>query len=143
VGILCVELLRASGFATPLAATNNTTGTAYPPVQLSRSDVVQTLTLVIGFLDWIRPTDNNAHLYGKFKKVVKRIIDIVFDSPPPRPNHTIQEEQNRIEIEARDDIDLGNQGIMEGLEGDFDPALMLMDDLDWLNTIDWTEGHWS
>jgi hypothetical protein len=26
--------------------------------------------------------------------------------------------------------------------GDFDPAIIAMDDLDWLNTVDWTQGDW-
>jgi len=153
IGILCIELLRASGLATPLASTINGNTATYPPVQLSRSDIVQTLTLFISFLDWIRPTDNNAHLYVKFRKVVKRIIDIVFDPPPPKLNHASAQDQQLekdVEMKPGDQIGgNGENGMMmgmgetEGLEGDFDPALMLMDDLDWLNTVDWTEGHWS
>ena len=78
-------------------------------LQFSRSDAIQKLTMFIGFMDWIRPTDGNFLLAGRLKKVVRRILDRVLDPPPLPP---------------------------------IDPMLAPFSDLDldWLNTIDWTQG---
>ena len=47
------------------------------------SQVVQSLTMFKALLDWTRPTDNNVQLSSKFKRVLQRIIDTVFDSLGP------------------------------------------------------------
>ncbi|KAI9054513.1 hypothetical protein LZ554_001670 [Drepanopeziza brunnea f. sp. 'monogermtubi'] len=162
-GILCLELLRASNLAPPMAPTE--TMPSPTPVQLSRSEVVQTLTMFIAFLNWIRPTDNNVQLCGKFKKVVKRIIDTAIDAPrptPPPPVHAGgQPRQSSREppvpghlpnVEAGDDHHQFHPPPLQGsdalagtelvVDDPFDPALMALDDLDWLNTVDWTQGDW-
>lgn len=145
-GILCLELLRASNLAPPMPAS-----TAIPspkPVQLSRSEVFQTLTIFLTFLDWVRPTDNNVQLFAKFKKVVKRIMDTAMDAPRPGqvgPAQTVHEppaalESIAAEVQYQDPLlnpDLGMDVLTE-----YDPALLAMDDLDWLNTVDWTQGDW-
>lgn len=150
-GILCLELLRASNLAPPMPATE-----AMPvptPVQLSRSEVVQTLTMFIAFLSWIRPTDNNVQLCGKFKKVVKRIIDTAIDAP--RPTYTGQQ---RTPLPAQPPSETPQSMLHDSIQqaplhaaepqnemdymNDFDPAMIAMDDLDWLNTVDWTQGDW-
>ncbi|KAL5318186.1 hypothetical protein ACEPPN_013245 [Leptodophora sp. 'Broadleaf-Isolate-01'] len=152
-GILCLELLRASNLAPPIPATE-----AMPiptPVQLSRSEVVQTLTMFIAFLSWIRPTDNNVQLCGKFKKVVKRIIDTAIDAPRPSligPQRTPLPSQRLSETPQPQNM-MQNQVQQTPLHStephnsmdfmtDFDPAMIAMDDLDWLNTVDWTQGDW-
>lgn len=125
------------------------------PVQLSRSEVVQTLTMFIAFLSWIRPTDNNVQLCGKFKKVVKRIIDTAIDAPRPTlagPPRTPLPNQRLSETPQPQGM-LPNQLHQTPLHStephtamdfmsDFDPAIVAMDDLDWLNTVDWTQGDW-
>jgi hypothetical protein len=90
-------------------------------IQFSRSDGIQKLTLFIAFLDWVRPTDGNYTLAQRLRKVVRRVLDHVLE-PSPK--------------EVRGE---------PGNEYPFDPMLAPFDemnDLDWLNTIDWTQGSW-
>jgi len=136
VGILCVELLRSSELVPGPAPSS-----VYPPVQISRSEVVRTLTMFMAFLDWIRPTDNNAQLHRKLKKVIKRILDIVLDSPHLNP-HPVNHHQ---QAPSTDPIDYQAPQQQRTTAFDveqFDPTLLLVDDLDWLNEVDWTDGHW-
>lgn len=124
-------------------------------MQLSRSEVVQTLTMFIAFLDWIRPTDSNAEVHHKLKKVVKRIIDIVFDPPnshsnahsnansnsshPPPSQHPHPQPADVLRCPPAQQQIITPP--MDQLHG-FDPSVLLLDDLDWLNGVDWTDGHW-
>jgi hypothetical protein len=86
-------------------------------IQFSRSEAIQKLTLFIGFLEWIRPTDGNYQLAGRLKNVVRKVVDHILD-PPQQP----QPEVNF----------------------PLDPMLAPLDasTVDWLNTIDWTQGSW-
>ena len=89
-------------------------------IQFSRSDGIQKLTLFIAFLEWVRPTDGNYTLAQRLKKVIRRVLDYVLEPVP----------------EVRGE---------EGSQFPFDPMLPPFDemnDLDWLNTIDWTQGSW-
>jgi len=91
------------------------------PVHFSRSDAIQKLTLFIAFLEWIRPTDGNFSLAQRLRKVVRRVLD-----------HVLEPSQKE------------NPGA-PSTEPPYDPMLAPfndMDDLDWLNTIDWTQGSW-
>lgn len=110
-GVICVELLKQ-------------TSPGQNPVQFSRSDAIQKLTLFIAFLEWIRPTDGNYTLAQRLRKVVRRVLDYVLDTAQKEPY-----------AEAI------------GAQITFDPMLASFDDvnnsdLDWLNTIDWTQGSW-
>lgn len=105
-GVICVELLKQS--------------IGQSVLQLSRSDAIQKLTMFIGFLEWIRPTDGNYLLAGRLRKVVRRILDRVLD--PPK--------------------DLMRDG-SEMMESSLDPMLAPFGEMDWLNTIDWTQGSWT
>ncbi len=90
------------------------------PIRFSRSNGIQKLTLFIAFLEWVRPTDGNYTLAQRLKKVIRRVLDHVLE-PTPK--------------EVRG----------EGGQFPFDPMLPPFDevnDLDWLNTIDWTQGSW-
>lgn len=100
-------------------------------------------------LDWIRPTDNNAQLSSKLSKVLQRIIDTVLDSLGPlhgvqtqhRPNE--QYYQRQYEVHDQQSQNLSTSIDPEhGLDLDLDPALIASNDMDWLNTIDWTQGGW-
>jgi hypothetical protein len=89
--------------------------------QFSRSDAIQKLTLFIAFLEWVRPTDGNFALAQRLRKVVRRVLDHVLEPSQHEP------------IGAT------------GAEVPFDPMFASFDDgndLDWLNTIDWTQGSW-
>lgn len=103
-GVICVELLKQASSQSVL--------------KFSRSDAIQKLTMFIGFLEWVRPTDGNYLLAGRLKKVVRRILDHVLD-PPPK--------------ETRDS---------SLMDIPIDPMLAPFGEMDWLNTIDWTQGSW-
>jgi hypothetical protein len=89
-------------------------------VQMSRSHAIKQMTLFIAFLEWIRPTDGNFDLTQRLKKVIGRIMDYVLEPSVKQPAET------------------------EGMEIPFDPMFSSFGevDLDWLNTIDWTQGSW-
>jgi hypothetical protein len=72
--------------------------------------------MFIGFLEWIRPTDGNYLLAGWLKKVVRKILDRVLDLPSQLPT-------------GNDMMDIP-----------IDPMLTPFGEIDWLNTIDWTQG---
>ena len=91
-------------------------------IQFSRSDGIQKLTLFIAFLEWVRPTDGNYTLAQRLRKVVRRVLDHVLEQP------------------SQKEVGVGGEN-----EFPFDPMLAPFDemnDLDWLNTIDWTQGSW-
>jgi len=82
----------------------------------SRADAIQKLTLFIAFLEWVRRT------------VVQRVLNHVLE--PPLSAAVVNPDVQR---------DAGGMA--------FDPMLMSFNematgDLDWLNTIDWTQGSW-
>ncbi|KAH8687704.1 hypothetical protein BGZ60DRAFT_522354 [Tricladium varicosporioides] len=117
-GVICVHLLKTHNHGSNQQYSN-----------FSRSDAIQKLTLFIGFLEWIRPTDGNYKLAGRLRNVIRRVLDHVLE--PPRP-----ETRTPISIDAQ-----------------FDPSMLSpltnmnditvdMNDMDWLNTIDWTQGSW-
>jgi hypothetical protein len=89
--------------------------------QFSRSDAIQKLTLFVAFLEWVRPTDGNFELAQRLRKVVRRVLD-----------HVLEPSQH----EQASSLETGVP---------FDPMFASFDDmndLDWLNTIDWTQGSW-
>lgn len=92
-------------------------------LQFSRSDAIQKLTLFIGFLEWIRPTDGNYQLAGRLKNVVRKVVDHILD--PPQQSQQEVTENNLMNFPL-------------------DPMLAPLDasTVDWLNTIDWTQGSW-
>ena len=102
-GVICVELLKQA--------------TGQSVLEFSRSDAIHKLTMFIGFLEWIRPTDGNYMLAGRLKKVVRRILDRVLEPPIAVPGHDM-------------------------MELPVDPMLAPFGEMDWLNTLDWTQGSW-
>lgn len=92
-----------------------------PAYYLPRSEVIQNLSLLVGFLDWVRPTAANHELCGRMQQIVKRTLDKILD--PPKTTNTAR--TSRVATVPISDLD-------------FEP--MVMDDLDWLDTIDWAKG---
>src|SRR3954468_15417356 len=79
-GVICVELL------------NQMEAPHLPHSYLPRSEVIQNLSLLVGFLDWVRPTAPNAELCGRMLQIIKRTLDKILDGPtpssaPPRTNN--------------------------------------------------------
>lgn len=98
-------------------------------------------------LDWIRPTDNNAQLGKKFKTVLQRIIDAVFDSLGSPCGMQTQEmpseQQSQRHYGPQDQQSPGqNLPATTGRECDIDPEMNAFNDMDWLNTVDWTQNGW-
>lgn len=64
-GILCQELLYPTFV-----------GARHPKhPKLSRSSLVQQLSLLVGFLDWVRPETSNGELYSNAKRILERVLD--------------------------------------------------------------------
>lgn len=63
-GILCLELLRPTFH-----------GSHPKNSKLSRSSIVQNLSLLIGFLDWVRPSAPNGDLCADCLVVIRRVLD--------------------------------------------------------------------
>ncbi|KAJ5963433.1 uncharacterized protein N7479_003309 [Penicillium vulpinum] len=147
-GILCVELLRASNIVPPAPPSElPSTASSRDRVRFSRSDVVQNLVIFRALLDWIRPTDNNAQLSKKFKTVLQRIIDAVFDSLGSSSGMQTQDMLSEQQIQRHygpQDQQSPSQNIPTATdrEHSIDPELNTFNDMDWLNTVDWTQGGW-
>lgn len=108
IGVLCVELLRQA---------------REPEEQepkLPRSEIVQNLSLMIGFLNWVKPTAGNYKLCRRMSQVIKRVLDQFFDT-------NVEKTQDKQDL-LTPDFSTDDWPI-EGL-----------DDLEWLNSIDWTQG---
>ncbi|KAH6884230.1 hypothetical protein B0T10DRAFT_366071, partial [Thelonectria olida] len=69
-GILCQELLRPSFH-----------GTHPRDPSLSRSAIIQQLSLLVGFLGWVRPSAPNADLCADCKAIIQRVLDHHLNAP--------------------------------------------------------------
>ncbi|KAI1117658.1 hypothetical protein F5Y14DRAFT_464709 [Nemania sp. NC0429] len=98
-GILCQELLMP---------------TLHNDPRITRSSLIQKLSLLVGFLDWIKPTAPNGDLCGKCKTIIKHVLDQALDGPPP-----------------------GFEGA-PGFAFDWDFTTQVDFDFDLLNTFGWT-----
>ncbi|KAL2071253.1 hypothetical protein VTL71DRAFT_12488 [Oculimacula yallundae] len=119
-GVICVELLKTSS--------------GQNIVQISRSDAIQKLTLFCAFLEWIRPTDGNWTLAQRLRKVVRRVLDYVLDVE--------QKSDGKVDGEVPEEGGGGEQELYDPMLGWGMDGMGDVDDLDWLNTIDWTQGSW-
>jgi hypothetical protein len=63
-GILCMELLKPTF-----------TGPHPQNPSLSRSSIVQRLSLLVGFLGWVSPDAPNADLCANCKTVIQHVLD--------------------------------------------------------------------
>ncbi|RGP78703.1 hypothetical protein FLONG3_3158 [Fusarium longipes] len=69
-GILCQELLRPTF-----------QGRHPKDSRLSRSSIVQKLSLLVGFLDWVHPSAPNGDLCASCKTVIQRVLDYHLNDP--------------------------------------------------------------
>lgn len=72
-GILCTELLKPTQ--------TQTSGGSHVGGKLSatRSNVIQQLSLLVGFLDWVGPTAPNGDLCTSTKNVIKHVLDVALN----------------------------------------------------------------
>jgi hypothetical protein len=113
IGILCTALLRQVKHPEKIE------------VKLPVSEIVQNLSLMISFLDWIRPTAGNYKLCRPLSRVIRRVHDQLFEPT-----------SGEVEVSSNDD------GLQESrFEANAWP-LDSTEDLEWLNSIDWTLGQY-
>ncbi|KAJ5692886.1 FAD dependent oxidoreductase superfamily [Penicillium macrosclerotiorum] len=100
-------------------------------------------------LDWIRPTDNNSSLSKKFREVLQRIIDTVLGALSSLGAGQAQHSHIQISCQRQYGIqnhNLGNENsenlTATDIQQDLNPELTAINDMDWLNTVDWTQGDW-
>lgn len=101
-GVLCLELLRP----TP-------TGDAQHP-KPSRSNIIQQLSLLVGFLSWVKASAPNADLCADCKVVIQRVLDHALNDTGAVSNAL--------------SVDIASWDASAQLDFNFD----LMDTFDWL-----------
>lgn len=109
-GVICAELIKE--MENPAVQ---------PVYYLPRSEVIQNLSLLVGFLDWARPTAANHELCGRMQQIVKRTLDKILD--PPKININPQ-------ASSATEVTISDNGLEH----------TTMEDLDWLDTIDWAKA---
>ena len=78
-GILCTELLKPTTTRDPSSRISS--GNKPPSARLSatRYSVIQQLSLLVGFLDWVGPTAPNGDLCSSAKNVIKHVLDVALN----------------------------------------------------------------
>jgi hypothetical protein len=124
MGILCTEFLKQVRNPNEVE------------VKLPSSEIVQNLSMIIGFLDWVRPAAGNYKLCCRMSRVIRRVLDQIFE---PAPEDGIRDTGILLEtpdgiwpVDGLDDLDWLNS--IDWTRGPFG-------DLDWLNSTDWTQGQ--
>lgn len=102
-GILCQELLYPT-FA----------GTHPKNPNLTRSSIVQQLSLLVGFLDWIHESAPNGDICADCKAVIQRVLDHHLNAP----------------AQGADILSTMGLGVMAQPDFNFE----LLDTFDWLRT---------
>lgn len=110
-GILCQELLRP---------------TLHNDPRITRSSLIQKLSLLVGFLDWIKPTAPNGDLCGKCKTIIKHVLDQALNAPV---------------YESGGGGGLGGNGGNGGAAFDLDFTTQVDFDFDLLDTFGWTRSE--
>jgi hypothetical protein len=80
-GILCMELLRGRGAAAS-PATPGRRNSTNPP--MTRSRLIQQLSLLVGFLDWVGPMAPNTESCSSVKKAVRHVLDQALNEGAPQ-----------------------------------------------------------
>ena len=111
--VLCMELLR------PQAITQGS-------LSVTRSDIVQQLSMLIGFLDWVGPDAPNATMCRNVKRVVGRVLDEAINGTPvvQFPNQAVDASTGNLNVDFSSDL------------AKFF-SLDSVDTHDWLDTYDW------
>jgi len=138
-GVLCVELLKQ--------LRENDLGEK-EKLRIPRSEIVQNLSLLIGFLEWVKPAAGNYQLCMRMRIIIKRILDQILNpSPPSSAEVQSEEEESRSvttgagemgQVEVQQQFDAA--GFYEG--NGWEDGLALGDNMEWLNNMDWSRGPW-
>ena len=108
-GVLCNELLR------PAQQHSHVAG-------VTRSSIIQQLSLLSGFLDWVSPSAPNGDLCSSCKTVIQHVLDHALNAPPQGCSSADPENGFDFNFDLSSDIDAIN-GFLN-----FD----LLDTYDWL-----------
>ncbi|KAL0935432.1 fungal specific transcription factor [Colletotrichum truncatum] len=108
-GILCLELLK------PSVTLNNASGAND---DISRSSIVQVLSLLVGFLNWVGPKEANGNICANCKVIVQRVLDQALNMTP------------------------NNNGLSTDFM-DWDFSAQLDFNFDLLDTFEWTRPEYS
>ena len=117
-GVLAIELLEQSRYPHDYT------------LKFPRSEVIQNLSIFIGCLNWVQPTEGNYTLCVRMRKVIRRILDQVLE--PNIALNLILGTSSATEQQGLPDIDMSS--VMGSTD---DPEF-----LEWLNSVDWTRGPW-
>ena len=102
-GVLCLKLLKPGG------------SDSQPSTGITRSAIVQKLSLLVGFLGWVNPCSSNADLCASCKEVIQAALD-----------HSLNHPNDSLYIPPV----IADWGLSGQLDFDFD----LMDTFEWLRT---------
>jgi len=111
IGVLCTELVRQVKHPREVE------------VKFNISQIVQHLSLMIGFLDWIKPTAGNYKLCQRMSQVIGRVLEQIFLPDPER------EEEKEVTSTIPETDLMANDWSME-----------YMEDMEWLSSVDWTRA---
>src|SRR5882757_6712565 len=109
-GILCTELLKQTKQPNEV------------DVRMPVSEVVQNLSLMIGFVDWTRPIAGNYKLCRWMSQVIKRVLDQVF-TPGGEKRSSLDSEVPLTQDTLTDFLSFND-----------------LDHFEWLSSIDWGRG---
>ncbi|KDN61969.1 putative fungal specific transcription factor domain-containing protein [Colletotrichum sublineola] len=109
-GILCLELLKPTLHG----------GNHPQNPKLTRSSIIQKLSLLVGFLDWVSPTAPNGDLCADCKCIIQRVLDQALNGPA---------------ASASSAVDGGFPAALDAMDWDFSTQLDFNFDL--LDTYDW------
>jgi hypothetical protein len=131
-GVLCVELLKQM---------KQPPGTP-PSLRLPRSEIVQNLSLLIGFLEWVKPAAGNYQLCVRMRIIIKRILDQILNPSPPSSAPPASQES--VETTGQNLEPANGNGVAVPFDwniemGNYDDGV---DNLDWLNNVDCSRGPW-
>ncbi|WDK17844.1 fungal specific transcription factor domain-containing protein [Colletotrichum graminicola] len=110
-GILCLELLKPTLHG----------GNHPQNPKVTRSSIIQKLSLLVGFLDWVSPTAPNGDLCADCKCIIQRVLDQALNGPV---------------ASASSAVDGGFPAALDAMDWDFstqpDFNFDLLDTYDWL-----------
>lgn len=93
-GILCNELLHPTLYARSIPG-------------VTKAGVVQQLSLLVGFLDWVNPLAPNGDLCASTKAVVQHVLDYTLNGSPTNPTGDVAQQGIDLNFDLATDIDMG------------------------------------
>lgn len=70
-GILCLELLKPTLHIRP-----------HRDPRITRSSIIQKLSLLVGYLTWVSPSGPNGNLCSDARSVIQRVLDQTLNTAP-------------------------------------------------------------